>query len=146
LLASVFANDLPPWSASVRLAAVSHGQVRYGNETMTRKKAERLLGCSVEVRENPVCSGFYFCYADGIGVPGKTVELALEELVKTVYQVRSRAVFEKSAYRCDICGKLNGGNGLQAHHKKFRSHGGTHEAKNLGSRCAMCHERDHGAK
>jgi 5-methylcytosine-specific restriction endonuclease McrA len=113
---------------------------------MTKKRAEHLLGCAIEVRENPVVPDCVFAYGDGIGVPGRTAKAAIEELVKTVYQVRSRAVFDKSAYRCDICGKLNGGNGLQAHHKKFRSHGGTHEAKNLGSRCAMCHERDHGAK
>jgi hypothetical protein len=107
---------------------------------MTKKRAERLLGCEVELRLNPDVPGFTFAYADDIGVVATNEKEALESIVSTVYRVRSGIVAKDQNYRCAHCGKLLN---LQSHHKHFRSHGGTHNKSNLVSLCPSCHGKEH---
>ena len=110
---------------------------------MTKKRAERLLGADIEVRLNPDVPGYIFAYADGIGVGEKTEDKAIEALVQAVYAVRSRSVMYKAKNRCERCGRLTE---LQAHHKQFRSHGGTHTEENLEAVCQSCHDKEHKRK
>ena len=64
-----------------------------------------------------------------------------EKLRDIPEQVR-RAVLERDEYQCQLCG-TTGDNRLQLHHVVFRSHGGRHDAENLVTVCARCHEDIH---
>ena len=110
---------------------------------MTRKRAERLTG--YEVRElatthNLVRFGAF--RADELIATGSgAVEwLALEHLVRQVYTLHARLALQRAHWRCTRCRTSRK---LQIHHRRYRSHGGTHEAEKLEPVCWDCHRLIH---
>jgi len=73
-------------------------------------------------------------------VSGRTEKMALKELERAVYEIHRDTVFKAAGYRCEECRAFH----VSCHHKKFRSHGGTHEIANLQALCENCHAFKHG--
>lgn len=110
---------------------------------MTIKKAERLTG--YQIRELPLERGkVTFAAFDGSKLILKTsahVEwMALKALVHRVYLLHSRMTLQRYNWRCARCKSYRP---LQIHHRKFRSHGGTHQVDNLEPVCWDCHRVIH---
>ena len=112
---------------------------------MTKKRAERLTG--YEIRRLPerehdgrVSYGAF----DGEELIVETAhlieELALQVLVREVYQLHSIQVLEQYGWRCARCRSVRR---LQIHHRRYRSHGGTHRIENLEPVCWDCHKLIH---
>ena len=110
---------------------------------MTKRKAERLTG--YEVRRMPTRDSV-FRYGAFLGEDLMVASehrkegVALTLLVNRVYQMHSRRVLEQHGWRCARCGRTYL---LQIHHRRFRSHGGTHRQENLEPVCGFCHSRIH---
>ena len=108
---------------------------------MTKRKAEVLTGYEVRPIPNEK-SGFRFGAFSGddliVEAEHRSERVALVWLVNAVYQLHSHRVLERHGWRCVHCG---GGYRLQIHHRKFRSHGGTHRPENLEPVCGDCHRR-----
>jgi hypothetical protein len=110
---------------------------------LTVKRAERLTG--YEVRELPPERGSYTVGAfDGerlvvTGV-GRADFIALQALVNGVYFFNSRKAMEQHGWRCARC---RSSRRLEIHHRKYRSHGGTHRVENLEPVCRDCHKLIH---
>jgi len=49
-------------------------------------------------------------------------------------------VLRRDGWRCQSCGRREG---LQVHHKQFRSHSGDDSEENLITLCATCHSSLH---
>ena len=110
---------------------------------MTKKRAERLTG--YEVRELRAERGMVTVGAfDGnrlvIKARGEIEWIALEHLVKGIYRMHSRKALEQHGWRCARCRRNRP---LQIHHRRYRSHGGTHCIENLEPVCWDCHRLIH---
>ena len=94
-------------------------------------------------------SGKDFCYGAFSGeellaiAAHRKETIALTLLVNCIYQIHSRRVLDEQGWKCSRCGRSYG---LQIHHRKFRSRGGTHRPENLEPVCWDCHRRIHAGK
>jgi hypothetical protein len=112
---------------------------------MTKKRAERLTGYEVRRlhdrdRKGRVAYGAFQegeLMAEGAHL---TDELALEVLVREVYRLHSLEVLRRHDGRCARC---RSSRRLQIHHRRYRSHGGTHRIDNLEPVCWDCHKLIH---
>ena len=110
---------------------------------MTRKRAERLTG--YEIRELPNQRGLVTLGAfDGANLvakaSGRVEWLALRAVVDRVLSLHSAIALKEHAGRCARC-RLR--RPLQIHHRRYRSHGGTHRVENLEPVCWDCHRLIH---
>jgi hypothetical protein len=110
---------------------------------MTKRRAERLTG--YEVRELPPERGLYTVGAfEGerlvVKAVGRADFIALQALVNGVYFFNSRKAMEQHGWRCARC---RSSRRLEIHHRKYRSHGGTHQVENLEPVCRDCHKLIH---
>ena len=110
---------------------------------MTKKRAERLTG--YEIRELPPENGLFNVGAfQGeelvVKAKGRSDFIALRALVHGVYFMHSRKAMEQHGWRCARC-RLS--RRLEIHHRKYRSHGGTHRVENLEPLCRDCHKLVH---
>jgi hypothetical protein len=110
---------------------------------MTKKRAERLTG--YEIRELPPERGICTVGAfEGdrliVKAVGQADFVALRALVHGVYFVHSRKAMEQHGWRCARC---RSSRRLEIHHRKYRSHGGTHRIENLEPVCRDCHKLIH---
>jgi predicted HNH restriction endonuclease len=110
---------------------------------MTKRKAERMTG--YEVRELPPEGGIYTVGAfEGERLiekaEGRADFMALEALVRRVLASHSRKAMEQHGWRCARC---RSSRRLEIHHRKYRSHGGTHRVENLEPVCRDCHKLIH---
>ena len=110
---------------------------------MTRKRAEHLT--CYEIRELPregclVTLGAF----DGPNLVARAssrVEwLALQAVVDRVYALHSFLAMKQHGGRCARCRSRRP---LQIHHRRYRSHGGTHRVENLEPVCWDCHRLIH---
>ena len=112
---------------------------------MTRAKAERLTGYEIrrlETSERDGCVA-YGAFRDNQMIAegaNSTDDIALKILVREVYSVHSYEAFRRFNWRCARCRR---GGRLQIHHRKYRSHGGTHRIENLEPVCWNCHRLIH---
>jgi HNH endonuclease len=110
---------------------------------MTKKRAERLTG--YEVRELPPERGLYTVGAFEeeqlvVKAVGRADFIAFQALVNGVYFFNSRKAMEQHGWRCARC---RFSRRLEIHHRKYRSHGGTHRVENLEPVCRDCHKLIH---
>ncbi len=110
---------------------------------MTLKRAEHLTG--YEIRALPSNGGRVTLGAfDGaelvVKASGRMEWMALKSLVDRIYVVHSQLAMQNHDWRCARCRCYRP---LQIHHRKYRSHGGTHEVKNLEPVCWDCHRAIH---
>jgi hypothetical protein len=110
---------------------------------MTKLRAERLTG--YEIRrlsegERAVTVGAFEAGELVASAKNLTERLALRDLVARVYRQHCFAVLKQYEGRCSRCGMPKR---LQIHHRRYRSHGGTHEAENLEPVCWDCHRMIH---
>ncbi len=110
---------------------------------MTRKRAERLTG--YEIRDIPAGRGLVGVGAfDGSNLICKATAraewLALRRLVQQVYLANSVSALKENNWRCARC---RSSRPLQIHHRRYRSHGGTHTVDNLEPLCWDCHRLIH---
>jgi len=110
---------------------------------LTIKRAERLTG--YEIRHLPLERGQVTLGAfDGtelvLKASGRVEWTALEALVRRVYLLHSRIALQQHDWRCARCRSHRS---LQIHHRKYRSHGGTHKLDNLEPVCWDCHRVIH---
>ena len=110
---------------------------------MTKRRAEQLTG--YEIRRlssgaHPVTVGAF--NGDDLVATAKdlTEQLALRDLVARVYRLHSFAVLKHYDGHCARCRLPKR---LQIHHRRYRSHGGTHEIANLEPVCWDCHQMIH---
>jgi len=112
---------------------------------MTKKRAERLTGYELRQlhdgdRKGRVAYGAFEgdeMIAEGAHL---TDELAFEVLVREVYRLHSLEVLRLHDGRCARC---RSSRRLQIHHRRYRSHGGTHSIENLEPVCRDCHKLIH---
>ena len=110
---------------------------------MTKRRAERLTGCeirSVGANDGKVAYGAFLGEELIIDAEHTTEDLALEALVREVYRLNSLEVLKHHGWRCARC---RGFRRLQIHHRRYRSHGGSHEIDNLEPVCWDCHKMIH---
>lgn len=110
---------------------------------MTKKRAERLTG--YDIRELPAERGLVVvgAFADEklvAKVAARADFIALKALVERVLFLHSRKAMEQHGWRCARC---RSGRRLEIHHRKYRSHGGTHRLDNLEPVCRDCHKLIH---
>jgi len=110
---------------------------------MTRKRAERLTG--YEIRElstgrSKVTLGAFEGSQLIMKSSGAIDWIALEGLVNGIYRMHSRIAIERHGWRCARCRRSRP---LQIHHRRYRSHGGTHRVENLEPVCWDCHRLIH---
>lgn len=112
---------------------------------MTKKGAERLTGYEIRQldysgRESSIVYGA-FVGDELIAQAGNvTDDLALQVLVRELYRLHSLKVLEQYDGRCARCRRVER---LEIHHRKYRSHGGTHRLENLEPVCWDCHHLIH---
>lgn len=112
---------------------------------MTIKRAAHLTGYEIRRVSTTTTGGrVHFAAFDGATEvaegDGPVEWLALEALVSKVLQIHSRQALERSRWRCTRCKRRNGS---QIHHRRYRSHGRTHEVQNLEPVCWQCHRMIH---
>jgi hypothetical protein len=110
---------------------------------MTKKRAERLTG--YEIRELPPERGMHTVGAfDGerlvVKAIGRADFIAFQALVNGVYFFNSRRAMEHHGW---LCARCRSARKLEIHHRKYRSHGGTHRVENLEPVCRDCHKLIH---
>jgi HNH endonuclease len=110
---------------------------------MTKRRAERLTG--YEIRELAPQRGLVAVGAfEGeklvVKGVGRADFLALRALVQAAYLFNSRKVMEQHDWRCARC---RSSQRLEIHHRRYRSHGGTHRIENLEPVCRDCHKLIH---
>ena len=110
---------------------------------MTKRRAERLTG--YEVRELPperglVAVGAFEGETLVVKAVGRADFIALQALVNGVYFFNSRKAMELNGWRCARC---RSSRRFEIHHRKYRSHGGTHRVENLAPVCRDCHKMIH---
>ena len=114
-------------------------------EMMTRRKAERIMQLSVWPPERYRRWTANLKAIDEYGevLCESEAELEVDALALLVernyYRVRD-LVFTRDKYRCVYCGSRSN---LQAHHKRFRSHGREDVEGNLATCCPACHDAQH---
>jgi len=112
---------------------------------MTKKRAERLTGYEIRRLPENDCQGrlAYGAFSgDELIVQCSHLieQVALQVLVREVYQLNSFQVLEEHGWRCARCRSVKR---LQIHHRRYRSHGGTHTVDNLEPVCWDCHKLIH---
>ena len=112
---------------------------------MSPRKAERLTGYEVRRLHDRDGTGkiAYAAFRDDQLVAEaahRTDELALRILVAEVYKIHCLEVLRRSAGQCSRC---HSHRRLQIHHRKYRSHGGSHRVENLEPVCWDCHHLIH---
>ena len=110
---------------------------------MTTRRAERLTGYEVRrlATENGKVSYGAFAGDEVIAQGTHLIdELALDSLVRKVYQLHCNEALKLHGWRCARC---RSSRRLQIHHRRFRSHGGTHRIENLEPVCWDCHKVIH---
>ena len=110
---------------------------------MTKKRAERLTG--YEIRELAAERGLVVVGAfEGnklvAKAAGRADFMAFQVLVERALLLHSRQAMEKHDWCCARC---RSGRRLEIHHRKYRSHGGTHRVENLEPVCRDCHKLIH---
>jgi hypothetical protein len=110
---------------------------------LTIKRAEHLTG--YEIRKLPpeqgrVAVGAFDATELVAKASGRVEWMALRVLVERVYVLHSRIAIERHDWRCARCRARRP---LQIHHRKYRSHGGTHQVENLEPVCWDCHRVIH---
>ena len=110
---------------------------------MTRKRAERLTG--YEIRELPSERGLVTLGAFEGGklvakASGRVEWLALRGVVDRVYALHSSMALKQNG---GVCARCRLRRPLQIHHRRYRSHGGTHRVENLEPVCWDCHRPIH---
>ena len=112
---------------------------------MTKTRAERLTGYEIRRfertdQDRPVVYRAF--HGDELisEAAHVTEDLALEILVRQIYTVHSLEVLKEHGWRCARCRRSRR---LQIHHRKYRSHGGTHRIENLEPVCWDCHKLIH---
>src|SRR5579864_8106110 len=110
---------------------------------MTKKRAERLTG--YEIREltperGKVILGAFEGTRLILQAAAAVDWIALEALVNGIYRIHSRIAIEQHGWRCARCRRTRP---LQIHHRRYRSHGGTHRIENLEPVCWDCHKLIH---
>ncbi len=112
---------------------------------MSPRKAEHLTGYEVRRLRDRDSTG-KIAYAAFRGdelvaeAAHRTEELALRILVSEVYKIHCLEVLRRSGGRCSRC---HNHRRLQIHHRKYRSHGGSHRVENLEPVCWDCHHLIH---
>jgi hypothetical protein len=110
---------------------------------MTTRRAEQLTGYEVRRTETNNGNVTYGAFADDELIVDATHlidELALDVLVRKVYRLHCIKALKQHDWRCSRCRGLRR---LQIHHRRFRSHGGTHRIENLEPVCWDCHKIIH---
>jgi 5-methylcytosine-specific restriction endonuclease McrA len=110
---------------------------------MTIKKAERLTGYEIRPLASTNSEIRFGAFSGGEVVltgAAKVEWQALESLVRQAYRLHSQVVLHRSQWRCSRC---NASRHLQIHHRRYRSHGGSHEINNLEPVCWDCHRLIH---
>jgi hypothetical protein len=112
---------------------------------VTKKRAEALTGYEIRCAEiGPPVRRFVCAAYEGAMLVAEEAHadqgLALDALVRAVYRRNREQVMVHSGGRCARCG---GTSWLQVHHRRFRSHGGTHQPENLEPVCGPGHRRIH---
>ena len=110
---------------------------------MTRRKAERLTGYeirSVGANDGKVTYGAFRGEELVIVAEHNTEDLVLDVLVREVYKINSLEVLKQHGWRCARCRSARR---LQIHHRRYRSHGGSHQIDNLEPVCWDCHKLIH---
>ena len=110
---------------------------------MTKRRAERLTGYEIRPVDNTGGRITYGAFSgeQSIAVATHVTEdLALQMLVRQVYNVHSLEALKHHGWRCARC---RGARRLQIHHRKYRSHGGRHQIDNLEPVCWDCHKMIH---
>jgi 5-methylcytosine-specific restriction endonuclease McrA len=110
---------------------------------MTKRRAERLTGYeirSVGANHGKVAYGAFRGEESVTLTEHVTEDLALEALVREVYRLNSLEVLKQHGWRCARCRSARR---LQIHHRRYRSHGGSHEVDNLEPVCWSCHKLIH---
>ena len=110
---------------------------------MKLKRAERLTGYEVRRVKAPSGKVAFGAFRDDqlmADATHKIDELALDLLVRKVYQIHSAEALHQHGWRCARC---HGSKRLQIHHRRYRSHGGTHQVDNLEPLCWDCHKVVH---
>ena len=110
---------------------------------MTKKRAERLTGYEIRRLENASGKATFAAFRDDETIAEAThwiEELALDFLVREVYKLHSIEVLKHHHWRCARC---RSNRRLQIHHRRYRSHGGTHQIENLEPVCSDCHKIIH---
>jgi HNH endonuclease len=121
-----------------------HSRPVHWSGTMKLRKAEKMTGYVVRRLEESQADRIAFGAFDGerlvAQAENRFEELALEALVRAVYQIHCREVLQKHGWQCARCKSRRP---LQIHHRCYRSHGGTHAAGNLEPVCWQCHKIIH---
>ena len=110
---------------------------------MTKKRAERLTGYEIQRMSEKGGKVTYGAFRDEELVASGTHfidALALRVLVREVYRLHAIEALEKANWRCARCRRPWR---LQIHHRKYRSHGGTHRVENMEPVCSDCHKIIH---
>jgi HNH endonuclease len=110
---------------------------------LTIKRAERLTGYEIrELSAGPqqVTLGAFDDEELVVKASGRVEWTALKALVHFVYLLHSRVTMERHDWRCARCRSRRQ---LHIHHRRYRSHGGTHEVENLEPVCWDCHRVIH---
>src|SRR5579863_5388091 len=98
---------------------------------MTKTRAERKIGCEVRRLQEGDTDGRIdgaFRGDELIAEATHFTDFALQILVRQVYAIHSLEAFKQHGWRCARCRRTPR---LQIHHRKYRSHGGTHRIENL---------------
>ena len=110
---------------------------------MTRRRAEQLTGYEIRQLSNtvtPVTVGAFRGEDLVATAKSLTERLALRDLVTRVYRQHCFAALKQTDGCCSRCGMHKR---LHIHHRRYRSHGGTHEVANLEPVCWDCHRMIH---
>ena len=110
---------------------------------MTIKRAERLTGYEIRrLRDDRGLATFGAFQNDELVMKasGRVEWMALRTLVERVYGLHTRIVMEQYEWRCARCRSRRP---LHPHHRRYRSHGGTHRIENLEPVCWDCHRMIH---
>ena len=111
---------------------------------MTKKMAERLTGYEIRpVRCKEQGRVTYGAFQDEeliAETTDRTEELALKILVGVIYRIHCFEALKRHDGRCARCRAVKR---LQIHHRRYRSHGGTHRIENLEPVCWQCHRMIH---
>ena len=112
---------------------------------MTKTRAERMIGCEVRRLQEGDADGrvVYGAFrGDELIAEAAhlTDDLAPQVLVRQVYAIHSLEALKQHGWRCARCRRTRR---LQIHHRKYRSHGGTHRIENLEPVCWDCHKLIH---
>lgn len=110
---------------------------------MTIKRAERLTGYEIRKLADERGRVTFGAFNDGDLVAeasGRVEWMALRTVVEIVYKLHIQIAMQRAGWRCTRC---KASRPLQPHHRKYRSHGGTHRIDNLEPVCWDCHRVIH---